>query len=93
LAPASATSSGFLVDRVSDVIGIDFGQQEVALFIPGSGDVLLCSRNAWSDLKNSVAANVQNAPTVPLDEPVSGEAEDPADGLRAMLVKLGAFIA
>ena len=39
-------------DHIGDVVGIQFpGEEEVALFIPGSGDVLLCAAAQWQSLK------------------------------------------
>lgn len=37
--------------RCGDIVGFQFpGEQQVVLFSPGSGDVILCARAEWQDL-------------------------------------------
>ncbi|NDP38263.1 MAG: hypothetical protein GZ093_05860 [Rhodoferax sp.] len=82
-----------LVDRVGDVVGVQFsGEDEVALFIPGSGDVLLCTASQWRSLKDMPVARLIGLLNVPvpnasLENYVSG-----AD-LESTLLSLGACLA
>ena len=49
-------SNGFFMEfmgaqRCGDIVGFQFpGEQQVVLFVPGSGDVALCASADWQDL-------------------------------------------
>ena len=46
--------TGLSIKLVGDVVGVQFSQEEeVILFMPGSGDVLLCSRKQWQRLNEN----------------------------------------
>jgi len=65
-----------------EVVCIQFGQEDdVALFLPGSSDVLLCSTAAWRGLVNLDASD-RNKVIV----------ESSAVELKATLDKLGAHL-
>lgn len=82
-----------LVDRVGDVVSVQFSDEdEVALFIPSSGDVLLCTASQWRSLKDMPVAR----PTGLLNVPVpSANLDSHACGadLRPTLLSLGACLA
>lgn len=50
---SSGADAGLISSQqLGDVVGFEFpGEAEVALFVPGSGDVLLCHLDQWSQLK------------------------------------------
>lgn len=87
------TDALLLVDRVGDVVSVQFSDEdEVALFIPSSGDVLLCTASQWRGLKDMPVAR----PTGLLNVPVpSATLESYACGadLRPTLLSLGACLA
>lgn len=69
----------FTVERVGDVVGCRFdGESDMALFLPGSGDVLLANLAQWNSLKTPLS-------TAPLDS-------EPLDELRTTLLGLGAEV-
>jgi hypothetical protein len=46
--------SGTTVTQVGDIFGVHFSNEKnVALFVVGSGDVLLCSLDDWQDLQRA----------------------------------------
>lgn len=69
----------YTVERVGDVVGCRFdGESDIALFVPGSGDVLLANFAQWNSLKTPPSI-------VPLDS-------ESVDELRTTLLSLGAAI-
>ena len=71
-----------ITEVAGDVVCIQFGQEEeVALFIPGSSDVLLCSTAAWRGLVNFDA-----------DDCNREIVENSSVELKATLDKLGATL-
>ena len=80
------------VDRVGDVVGVQFPHEdEVVLYIPGSGDVLLCSGDQWSRLKAMSAADIPDTLTYPLDGNSGAQAGCSGD-LKSTLLGLGACL-
>lgn len=80
------------VDRVGDVVGVHFAREdEVVLYIPGSGDVLLCSADQWHNLKAMPVVGSSDALTDPLDGGRGAEA-GPSVDLKSTLLGLGAFL-
>lgn len=80
------------VDRVGDVVGIQYpDEDEVVLYIPGSGDVLLCSADQWHRLKEAPAVGFSDALNDPLDGS-SGAHAGPSGDLKFTLLGLGAFL-
>ncbi len=81
-------------DRVGDVVGVQFpDEEEVALFIPCSGDVLLCTVGQWRSLKD-MSAGGQPDPLIgqePCDNRVDGSSL--SSDLRFKLLSLGALLA
>ena len=80
-------------DRVGDVVGVQFSDEdEVALFIPSSGDVLLCTASQWRRLKDMPVARLTGQSTVPV---ASENLENYACGadLESTLLSLGACLA
>lgn len=79
-------------ERVGDVIGCLFeGEDDVALFVPGSGDVLLSSLAQWRTLRLPVdLASGGQFGGVTISSDTSGAF--PADGLKSTLLSLGAAI-
>lgn len=79
-------------ERLGDVIGCHFqGEEDLALFVPGSGDVLLSSLAQWRSLKrDESAASIRYVGGETQDNELSGEF--PADGLKSTLLSLGAAI-
>jgi len=52
------------VDHVGDVVGVHFtDEEEIAIFIPCSGDVLLCTAFQWQTLNNSFHKNLTDSLT------------------------------
>lgn len=93
-----------IVERVGDVLGCHFADEEdVALFIPGSGDVLLSSLQQWRHLKdggkilsthspeNSLTDSPPDSPADSTDAAGPGR-EEPADELKSALLSLGAAL-
>ena len=81
------------VDRVGDVVGVQFSDEdELAVFIPSSGDVLLCTASQWRSLKDVLVVNPTGSLTAPLQ---SGNTEGsaPAADLKSTLLSLGACLA
>lgn len=82
-----------LTQQLGDVVGVQFsGEEDVALFIPGSGDVLLCDAAQWHSLK---AGQVGGA-TDPVAESrqQAGDADTTsAINLKSTLLGLGALLA
>lgn len=79
-------------ERVGDVIGCLFeGEEDLALFVPGSGDVLLSSLTQWRILSpaSALASSVFVGGVVSGPEPLG---VFPADGLKSTLLSLGAAI-
>lgn len=77
-----------LVDSIGDVTGVHFpGEDEVVLFVPGSGDVLRCSAQQWQGLRadSSLHADEAGAPEPP--------PENPNAELRTILRQLGTLVA
>lgn len=87
------TDAAPLVDHMGDVVGVQFSQEdEVALFIPSSGDVLLCSASQWSLLKNvQIAGPSGTWPTSFQSASMEGVAPEP--DLKSTLFSLGALLA
>jgi len=82
-----------LADRVGDVVGVQFSDEdEVALFIPSSGDVLLCTARQWRGLKDMPVARLTGLLTVPV---ASANLENHVSGadLESTLLSLGACLA
>lgn len=80
------------VDQVGDVFGVQYPREvEVVLYIPGSGDVLLCSADQWHRLKAMPVEGFADALTDPLDGS-SGADEEPSVDLKSTLEGLGAFL-
>jgi hypothetical protein len=82
-----------VLEQVGDVLGCRFeGEEDVALFLPGSGDVLLASLEQWRTLTLQPSISDKNfqgdAPVADALTPpeVSGE-------LKSTLLSLGAALA
>ena len=87
------TDASLLADYVGDVVGIQFtGEDEVALFIPSSGDVLLCSASQWRCLKERPVARPTGLLTAPVASANLGGQACGAD-LESTLLSLGACLA
>ena len=70
-----------VVAPLGDVFGVEFpDEQELALFVPSSGDVLLCTSSDWSDLKEAPV------PGLPDRNCSSGVLRSKLLGLGALLV-------
>jgi hypothetical protein len=81
----SASPASIEVSQLNDVHGATFGgDAECVLFIPGSGDVLLCDALLWEDLRAEAAGELAPEPEGP-----GGELAPTAE-LRTMLNRLGA---
>jgi hypothetical protein len=78
--------------QIGDVVAFHFqDEEEVALFIPGSADVLLCDLKQWSQLRNSSKASVKSG--VPVADIANGAHTHPVESeLMVMLRTLGASI-
>lgn len=82
-----------LLDHVGDVVGVQFsGEDEVAVFIPGSGDVLLCTASQWRCLKQTPVARLNDLLTAPVAS-ANLESDDCGAGLESTLLSLGACLA
>lgn len=80
------------VERVGDVLGCRFdGEDEVALFLQGSGDVLLASLAQWQSLVRPSVAPLNNL-SVNLTLVVEPNPPEPLDELRSTLLGLGAAL-
>jgi hypothetical protein len=81
--PASPAPVG--ISHLNDVHGVTFaGEAECVLFIPGSGDVLLCDALLWEDVCAEAAG------LLPPEPDGLGSEVPPTAELRAMLNRLGA---
>lgn len=80
-------------EQLGDVHAFHFADEpDVALFIPESGDVLLCSANEWQRLKNPGASvKPQIGENAQLTQLI--EVDETADDLKTVLANLGATIA
>lgn len=81
------------VERVGDVLGCRFdGEDDVALFLPGSGDVLLASLEQWRTLTLQPSISDKNFPG---DAPVADALTSPEASaeLKSTLLSLGAALA
>ncbi len=75
-----------------DVLCLQFDEDDdVALFVPGSSDVLLCAKAAWDGMAKSGPGSEAVSSTGSFDES-SVNQSDPALALKAALVKLGACL-
>lgn len=80
------------VERIGDVLGCRFeGEDEVALFLQGSGDVLLASLAQWQGLiqPSLTALNCFHSNPHLATEPVAPES---LDTLKSTLLSLGAAL-
>lgn len=79
-------------ERAGDVIGCHFeGEEDLALFVPGSGDVLLSSLAQWRSLTRAGGSVAESCVDGVVQ--VNGlTTESPASELRATLLSLGAVI-
>jgi len=81
-------------DRIGDVVGVQFPDEEdVALFIPCSGDVLLCTVGQWRSLKDM---SVSGRPDSFIGQGSCDNSVDdpsPSSDLRFKLLSLGALLA
>lgn len=81
----AASPASIETSHLHDVHGVTFaGEAECVLFIPGSGDVLLCDALLWEDLRAEAAGLL-----APEADGPGGELAPTAE-LRAMLNRLGA---
>ena len=80
------------INQLGDVIGVQFAdEEEVALFIPGSGDVLLCTAAQWHSLKDVPVGGDIGL----LIDPPSSVSKDGAAStgdLKSTLLALGALL-
>jgi hypothetical protein len=86
------TNPVLAIHRLGDVVGVQFAdEEEVALFIPGSGDVLLCTAAQWHSLKDvPVGGDIG----LLIDPPSSVSKDDAAStgDLKSTLLTLGALL-
>lgn len=81
-------------DRIGDVVGVQFpDEEEVALFIPCSGDVLLCTVGQWHSLKDRSVMGRPGAFIKPGPNGNSVDELSPSSDLRRKLLSLGALLA
>ncbi len=79
-------------ERAGDVIGCHFeGEEELVLFVPGSGDVLLSSLAQWRSLTGGDSA-VSMRCADGLVQANGLSSKFPADELKSALLSLGAAI-
>ncbi len=77
-------------ERLGDVYAFHFvGEPDIALFIPGSGDVLLCSFHEWQTLKG-VDSVAQLGSTQPEKWSPPSVQDEPLGDLKSILADLGA---
>lgn len=80
-----------IVSVCGDVVGIRFGDDDdVALFIPQTTDVLRCTRVDWDDLCSQGSLSVQHSPPANLTRPATSIAEP--SKLRSLLTELGVSV-
>ncbi len=81
-----------LTQQLGDVVGVQFAnEEELALFIPESGDVLLCDATQWHLLKTG---QLGCTPDPVADLLQAGDADrTSAINLKATLLGLGARLA
>lgn len=78
-----------IVERVGDVLGCHFaGEEDLALFVPGSGDVLLSSLAQWRALKAG-GKFVSTRSSAGSPHAASQGREELADELKFALLSLG----
>ena len=83
--------SDVAVATCGDVIGIRFGDEDdVALFVPPTSDVLRCSHSDWYALRAMSATFVQPTPLATLTSPPTTTVEPIK--LRSLLIELGVFV-
>jgi hypothetical protein len=76
---------------VGDVIGCLFdAEEEIALFVPGSGDVLLSSLAQWRSL--TCGDSAVSMPPPNLAQAAGISVESAADELKSALLSLGAAV-
>lgn len=87
-------SPSLVAVRRGDVVGVTFPGEELSvLFVPASGDMLLCRAEQWTDLQvpASESADAFNgSPSAVVAESV---VDASASELTTMLAKLGASVA
>lgn len=82
-----------MVDQLGDVVGVQFSQEEeVALFIPSSGDVLLCAASQWSHLKGTQLVSPTGSFSAARHSNGADDAAFESD-LKSTLSSLGALLA
>jgi hypothetical protein len=93
LATGLQTGAVLSTERVGDVVGVQFpNEEDVALFIPGSGDVLLCTAAQWHSLKAGQVGSPTGLSAGPLHSASVVDAA-PAVDLKSTLLSLGALLA
>jgi hypothetical protein len=86
-----AHRSDVVVATCGDVVGIRFGDEDdVALFVPPTTDVLRCSHSDWEALLVLSSSSVQPSPLANLTRPTTTNAEP--NKLRSLLIELGVFV-
>lgn len=90
---AKLQTEGLLsADHLGDVVGVRFSdEEEVALFIPSSGDVLLCTESQWRSLKEERVGSQPGLAPAPCGS-ISVEACAPASEVKSILFGLGACL-
>jgi hypothetical protein len=93
---AGACVAQVKVERLGDVLGCRFeGEDEVALFLQGSGDVLLASLAQWRSLMKPVVASISGltgTPPIGSNLTVEPIAPESLNELKSTLLSLGAAL-
>lgn len=83
--------SDVIVAKCGDVVGIRFGNEDdVALFVPPTTDVLRCSYSDWEALCAQSSLSVPHSLLANLTRPAATIAEP--SKLRSLLIELSVFV-